>query len=235
VVVSACDPHRTFLEWLSDPPPAARSTVERWRNIAVEAGFESKLDVVLSEPPVVKAIGEPTGTTVTVAPSLTEIDRGFHEMQTGRMLDRPALLLNVPTVLDPTMAPADHPERHVLSLEVLYTPYALQGGWHGSAEPQRWLGLFASLCEPGVLDSVVAVRAMTPDVYEREFHLPRGHATSFAGGPLAVFRGKDPELTQYETAVTGLFLTGAATFPGAGVWGASGRNCAGVVLDTLKT
>jgi phytoene dehydrogenase-like protein len=234
VVVSACDPHRTFLEWLHDPPPAAQSTVERWRHIDVEAGYESKVDAILSAPPVMKAIGAPTGTTVTVAPSLAEIDRGFHEMRAGRVLDRPALLLNVPTVLDPTMAPAEHPDHHVLSLEVLYTPYGLQGGWPGSPEPQRWLELFASLCEPGVLDSVVAMRAMTPDVYERDFHLPLGHATSFAGGPLAIFRGKDPELTHYETAVTGLFLTGAATFPGAGVWGASGRNCAGVVLDVLK-
>jgi phytoene dehydrogenase-like protein len=181
-----------------------------------------------------KAIGEPTGTTVTVAPSLAEIDRGFRDMQNGKMLDRPALLRHVPTVLDPTMAPADHPSHHVLSLEVLYTPYGLQGGWPGSSEPQRWLELFASLCEPGVLDSVVAMRAMTPDVYERECHLPLGHATSFAGGPLAVFRGKDPELTHYETAIGGLFLTGAATFPGAGVWGASGRNCAGVVIDALQ-
>jgi beta-carotene ketolase (CrtO type) len=234
VVVSACDPHRTFLEWLTDPPPAAQSTLARWRAIDIEAGYESKIDAVLSVPPVMTAIGEPTGTTVTVAPSLSEIDHGFHEMRAGRMLPRPALLLNVPTVLDPTMAPADRPDRHVLSLEVLYTPYGLQGGWPASGEPQRWLELFASLCEPGVVDSVEAMRAMTPDVYEHEFHLPRGHATSFAGGPLAVFRSKDPELTRYETAVTGLFLTGAATFPGAGVWGASGRNCAHVVLDTLS-
>ena len=40
-------------------------------------------------------------------------------------------------------------------------------------------------------------------------------------------------LTRYETAVPGLYLTGAATFPGAGIWGASGRNCATVVLDGL--
>jgi phytoene dehydrogenase-like protein len=31
-----------------------------------------------------------------------------------------------------------------------------------------------------------------------------------------------------------LFLTGAATFPGAGVWGASGRNCAGVVIEAIR-
>ena len=72
---------------------------------------------------------------------------------------------------------------------------------------------------------------MTPDVYERDFFMPRGYATSFAGGPLAALRGKDRELTRYETPVKGLFLTGAATFPGAGVWGASGRNAARVILS----
>jgi phytoene dehydrogenase-like protein len=56
------------------------------------------------------------------------------------------------------------------------------------------------------------------------------HALSFAGGPLAAIRNKNPELTRYETAVRGLYLTGAATFPGAGVWGASGRNAATVIL-----
>ena len=58
----------------------------------------------------------------------------------------------------------------------------------------------------------------------------RGHATSFAGGPLAALRNQNPELTRYETPVKGLFLTGAATFPGAGVWGASGRNAAMCIL-----
>jgi phytoene dehydrogenase-like protein len=71
---------------------------------------------------------------------------------------------------------------------------------------------------------------MTPDRYEADFHLPRGHAASFPGGPLAALRGRPPELTRYETPVRGLYLTGAATFPGAGVWGAPGRNAATVIL-----
>ena len=121
--------------------------------------------------------------------------------------------------------------RHVLSIEALFTPYGIRGGWPTSKEPQRWLELFAGLCEPGLLDSIVDWRAVTPDRYESDFHLPAGHATSFAGGPLAALRNANPELTRYETAVRGLYLTGAATFPGAGVWGASGRNCATVVLE----
>ncbi|MEM1334091.1 MAG: NAD(P)/FAD-dependent oxidoreductase, partial [Actinomycetota bacterium] len=126
-----------------------------------------------------------------------------------------------------TMAPDG---RHVLSIEALFTPYARPGGWHRDDEPKRWLDAFAELAEPGLLDSIVDWRAVTPDRYESDFHLPAGHATSFAGGPLAALRNPNPELTRYQTAVPGLYLTGAATFPGAGVWGASGRNCASVVL-----
>ncbi|MGI9645810.1 MAG: phytoene desaturase family protein, partial [Ilumatobacteraceae bacterium] len=155
------------------------------------------------------------------------IYRGHRLMEEGRVLPRPALFVNIPSVLDQSIAPEG---RHVFSLEALFTPYALQGGWPDSDEPRRWLELFAELCEPGFLDSIVEWRAMTPDVYERDFHLPAGHATSFAGGPLAALRNPNPELTNYETAVAGLYLNGAATFPGAGVWGASGRNCATVVL-----
>jgi phytoene dehydrogenase-like protein len=72
-------------------------------------------------------------------------------------------------------------------------------------------------------------RVTTPPDYERDFSLARGHAPSFAGGPLAALVGRDRELTRYETPVRGLFLTGAATFPGAGIWGASGRNTAQVL------
>ena len=148
-------------------------------------------------------------------------------MSSGTVLQRPGLIANVPSVGDPTIASGGH---HILSLETLYTPYALPGGWASSAEPTRWLDLFAGLAQPGFKDTVVEWRAMTPDRYEREFHLPHGHATSFAGGPLAALRNKNPELTRYETPVKGLYITGAATFPGAGVWGASGRNAAMTVL-----
>lgn len=234
IVVSACDPRRTFVQWLSSAPACAAGMIDRWRSTSHEQGYESKIDAVLTSPPILKGVGQATATTMLIAPSLDEIDHGYHLMRDGSILERPALIVNVPTVLDPTMAPTNHPDWHVLSLEVLYTPYGLRGGWPKSHEPRRWLEQFATLCEPGLLESVVNFRAMTPDVYERDFNLPAGHATSFAGGPLAVLRTRDPELTRYDTCVGGLFMTGAATFPGAGVWGASGRNCAGVVLETIR-
>ncbi len=233
VVVSACNPHDTFLRWLRDPPPQAHGLVERWRTTPHHEGYESKIDAVVSSVPRLRALAglpddpHPLTGTVIVAPSLADMHRGFELMGRGEVLERPGMFLNVPTVIDPSMAPAG---RHVLSLECLYTPYRLAGGWPGSGEPRRWLEQLATLAEPGLLDSIDEWRAMTPDVYERDFHLPAGHATSFAGGPLAALLNRQPELTRYETPVDGLFLTGAATFPGAGVWGASGRNAALTVL-----
>ena len=235
IVVSACNPHDTFLSWLRNPPPQAHSLVERWRAIPHDDGYESKIDAVLSSAPRVRAartagFNEALAATYAIAPSLADIHRGYQMIASGQILERPGLLANVPSVDDPTVAPAN---RHVLSLETVFTPYGLAGGWPASAEPARWLDLFAGLVEPGFKESLVDWRAMTPDRYEREFHLPHGHATSFAGGPLAALRNRNPELTRYETPVAGLYITGAATFPGAGVWGASGRNAALKILSRV--
>jgi beta-carotene ketolase (CrtO type) len=236
IVVSACNPHDTFLRWLRDPPPQAHSLVERWRRVPHHEGYESKIDAVVSALPHLRAMSglpsdpHPLTGTVVIAPSLANMHQGFSMMGEGRVLERPGMFVNVPTVLDPSMAPEG---RHVLSLECLYTPYRLAGGWPASTEPRRWLEQLASIAEPGFLDGLGEWRAMTPDRYESDFHLPAGHATSFAGGPLAAVLNRQPELTRYETPVRGLYLTGAATFPGAGVWGASGRNAALTVLRTV--
>ena len=243
-VVSACDPHSTFLQWLRDPPPQADRLIQKWKHRPVVSGYESKIDAVVASPPHLRALDpglpdrlgfDPLHATTIIAPGLDGIHAAHAAMAYGRVADKPMLFANVPSALDPTMRLAS-PESitggdHVFSLEVLFTPYALTGGWPSSTEPTRWLEAFAQHAEPGFLDGVRRMRAMTPDRYEADFHLPKGHATSFAGGALAAFLGTDPELTRYHTPVTGLYLTGAATFPGAGVWGASGRNAAHVVID----
>jgi phytoene dehydrogenase-like protein len=241
-VVVACDPRRVLVDFLRDPPPAAASMIDRWRVRPETAGYESKIDAVIDRLPVwrprpgddrLAAVGfdDRLSPSTIVAPGLDDIDRSHRLMVDGRVGSRPMLFVNVPSVLDPSVAP---PGRHVLSLEVLFTPYELAGGWAGSGEPDRWLELAADLFEPGLLESIEYRRVMSPPVYERELGLPRGHAASYGGGPVAALAGRDRELSRYRTSVPGLFLTGAATYPGAGVWGASGRNAAGVVVSHLQ-
>lgn len=235
VVVSACDPHRTFLEWLTDAPASADSLVKRWRATPSAQGYESKIDAVLDGLPTHTAIDGGMndgafvhGPTVAIAPSLDMIDHGYQLMDSGRILEYPGMLANVPSALDPSLSPT--PGRHVFSLETLFTPYRFIDGWPNPAEASRWIERFSDFWSPDLRERILDWRVVTPLDYEQDFHLPAGHATSFAGGPLSVFRNQNPELTRYETAVPGLYLTGAATFPGAGVWGASGRNCAQVIL-----
>lgn len=228
LVVSACNPHDTFLRWLSNPPAAADRLLERWRGIPHAQGYESKIDAIVAAPARLEQLNpqipdSALGATMVVAPSLADMDRAAAMIDRGEILRQPLLLGNTPSVLDPTVAP---PDGHMFSLEAMFTPYNFRGGWETDAEPRRWLNEFAILVEPGFLDGLGEWRTMTPPRYEGEFHLPKGHATSFSGGPLAALINKTPELTRYETPVKGLFLTGAATFPGAGVWGASGRNAA---------
>lgn len=242
-VVGATDPRTLLAEWLRDPPPAARALVERWRAAPRPEGYESKVDAVIDvlprplglDPAVLARLGvdEPLGPTAVVSPTTTGIGAAHRRSSEGRIAERPMFLTNVPSVPDPSVAPASG--GHVLSLEVLFTPYRLRGGWSGSPEPERWLSAYAELLEPGFLEGVRAMRAVTPADYERDFHLPAGNAPSFAGGPLAALLGRGrPELTRHATAVPGLYLSGAATFPGAGVSGVPGRNAAAVVLRAVR-
>lgn len=230
IVVSACDPKRTFVTWLKNPPSRATDLVARWANTDSGEGYESKIDAVTTEAPSVLGLA-PVASTIVVSPSLAELHRGAQLMKEGRLMPRMAYLANSPSIADASLAPQG---QHVFSLEALFTPYSFTDGWCSNTEPERWLRQFTTLTQPTFFDSIVDWRVMTPADYETKFHLPKGHATSFAGGPLAAFLGTQPELTRYHTPIKGLYLTGAATFPGAGVWGASGRNTALTILKEMK-
>jgi phytoene dehydrogenase-like protein len=242
-VVSAIDPRSTIVELLHAPPAAARALVERWRARPQRDGYESKLDAVLAAAPrplglhpehlTALGVDEPLHATMVVSPSLDAIAAAHATAVRGEIAREPLFLSNVPSLLDPSVAPPAG--GHVFSLETLFTPYRLNGGWPGTAEPERWLEAFARLMEPGFLDGVQRWRLVGPEDYERDFSMPAGYAQSYAGGPLAALAGRDRELTRYATAVPGLYLTGGGTFPGAGISGAPGRNAAEVVVRALTS
>ena len=241
VVVAACDPARVFVDWLGDPPPAARRCVERGRGMPVPEGYESKVDAVLAGRPTFAGGGglaerhpglDPFGQSMYVSPSPEQLASAHNARAGGAVAERPTIMFDIPSVSDPTMAPGTG--RHVLSLEVLFTPYSLVGGWEGSAEPGRWLELWSSMMEPGALDLVESWRVMTPERYENEFAMHRGYAPSYGASPLAAFIGRPRETTRYRTPIKGLYLSGAGTFPGAGVIGVAGRNAADVVHRDVR-
>ncbi|WP_101831801.1 phytoene desaturase family protein [Frankia canadensis] len=236
-VVTATDPRTVLVDWLDGVPPAARLHA-RWASAPRVDGYESKLDAVVTAPPDLAALRAIPADllpphahhvpTITISPTPAEQVAAAAARARGQVSDPPMFLLNTPSVLDPAMRPS--PDTHLLSLEVLWTPYALPGGWSDPTRAWSWLRRLASLGDPALVEAVRDWRVMTPPDYEREFAMPRGYAPSFPGGVVAALSGRPRELSRYRTPVAGLYLTGAGTFPGAGVWGASGRNTAHVIL-----
>jgi phytoene dehydrogenase-like protein len=239
-VVAACDPQRVLVDWLDDVPAAARRLVDRYRAMPVHDGYESKVDAVLDGLPtyrdaaIIDSIApgaDSLAPTSVIAPSPEQLAEAHRLRERGQVAPFPTLLVNIPTVLDHDMQP--DPEQHVLSVEVLFTPYELAGGWPASREPARWLELASELMEPGTL-RIDRWRAMTPDRYEAEFQMHRGHTPAYSGPPLAALIGRHRETTRYRTPIAGLYLSGAGTFPGAGVFGAAGRNTADAVMSDMQ-
>ena len=243
-VVSACDPAVVASQWLPDPEGrAGRRFVDRARSQTPGDGYQSKIDAVITDVPRYPVLEDsklldlfegrdPNESNYVISPTVAELAEAHRLRPLGRVAERPTMMANVPSVLDPSLRSRDG--HHILSLEALFTPYEVEGGWEGSKEPARWLQVWSSLLQPGFLESVDRYRTMTPDRYERELFLGRGYTPSYAGSPLATLFGRRRELSRYRPPVPGLFLSGAGTFPGAGIWGASGRNAADAVLRALR-
>ena len=235
IVVAATDPQRVFVDWLHEMPLMARRRVRQWRSRPAQEGYESKIDAVIEGRPryrdaerleaVYPGLNSLEATMI-ISPDPAGLAQAHARRPAGLVADAPTFITNVPSVLDESMRADDGLQ--ILSLEVLFTPYSLSGGWPASLEPSRWLELWSGLIEPGSA-TVDRWRAMTPEVYERDFGMHRGHTPAYTGTPLGTLLGRQPEVSRYRTPIAGLYLTGAATFPGAGVFGASGRNTAEVV------
>ena len=240
-VVVACDPRVPRLRWLGSPP-SGTTGLEDWSKHRGKDGHQAKLDAVLSALPRYLSVDasaaarlgveQPLAPTTVVAPDSAAILKAHAMMETGRMSSRPPYLVNIPSVIDASMCPT--PDEHVLSLEAIFAPYALAGGWtENREEPERWLTTYAELVEPGFLDTVRRWRVVTPIDYERDLGQPRGQALSYGLPPIMAILGRERDLTRYETGIGGLYLTGVATYPGGGIWGAPGRNAAAVVGRAL--
>ena len=196
-------------------------------------GYESKVDAFLTEPPRYRALDrlphpeDAAHATVLVSPTLDELGRAHRALQRGELSPHLSLITNTPSTLDPSLQDAEG--NHLLSLEVLWTPFS-GADWTDDVVPQGWIQRWSGLIEQPLEAIWDRHRTMTPDRYAGEFSMIQGHAPSFAGTPWSAVRGRPRHLTRYRTPVEGLYLGGAATYPGAGIWGAPGRNAASVVL-----
>lgn len=166
-----------------------------------------------------------------VAPTRAFLRKAHGDFNAGLPPERPAVLAMTFSAFDGTIAPAG---KHNVTVWGQWHPYELSNGEHWDAIAEREgckLVAAVDAVAPGFAASVEQMYVQTPLDLERELGLRRGNVMHvemtldqmFAWRPL-------PQLARYRTPLRGLYLTGASTHPGGGVFGASGRSAARVIL-----
>jgi phytoene dehydrogenase-like protein len=227
-VISNVDPQATFLRLLGAQYLDAGFT-RRVSHLRTR-GLAAKLHLALERLPQFAGLSEDMlGGRLLIAPSLDYLERAFNHSKYGEFSAAPAIEITLPTVNDPTLAPAG---KHVLSAVVQYAPYGLKKGWDGKR--REFSDLVIDTMEqyaPGLRKSVTAAQLLAPPDIEREFRITGGHwhHTELALDQFFMMRPV-PGAAQYQTPVDGLYLCGAGCHPGGGVMGTAGRNAARQVL-----
>ena len=235
-VASSADPKHTFLRLL-DPAVLDPDELQRLRNYRQE-GMAAKVNLALSALPAFTAVnGEDAAALLAgrihIGPEVDDLERAFDDAKYGGISRRPWIDATIPTLTDPSLAPAGG---HVMSVYLQYTPYRLkQGEWPSRREEVgdaalRLLEEYA----PGLSRLVVHRQVLTPLDLERTYGLTGGHPSHgepaldqlFVARPLLGWG-------RYRAQVAGLYLCGAGAHPGGGVTGGPGANAAREMLKDL--
>lgn len=167
-----------------------------------------------------------------LCPSRQALEAAYADFLAGRPPENPIPLVMTFSALDKSLAPEG---KHVMFVWGQYHPYELRNGenWDQIAEREADKLLQAvDRFAPGTSGKVIDRYIQTPLEIERlhghyranVMHLEMSLDQMFFFRPL-------PELSRYRIPdIRGLYLTGASTHPGGGVWGASGHNAAKVIL-----
>lgn len=237
VVVSNAHVLTTLLD-LVGPEHLPSQMTAQLRHIRVGNGFGMTVRCAASELP--DYIAAPSGGQPheshhglqLLAPSMDYVRRAYEDYLRGQPSSEPAVIAMTFSAIDPDVAP---PGKHTVFLWAQYFPYHLADGqrWDAIREPiadriQEVLYRYAPNMRGAIIDRYI----QTPLDLERRIGLRNGNVmhVEMSFDQMFFFRPL-PDLASYRTPVRGLYLTGASTHPGGGVFGASGYNTARVVLE----
>ncbi len=234
-VVSGAHVRTTLLELLAPEhlPAALREAVAATR---VGNGFGMALRCAAEELPRYR--GAPTGEPGDMHAGLQllvtsedAVRRAHAEFLLGQSASQPQVIAMTFSAIDGELAP---PGKHVIYLWSQYHPYALADGerWDDIREREA-----DRICEqlyrfaPNMRGKLLHRHIQSPLDLERRFGLLRGNVMHLEMSLDQMFAFRPtPALSRYRTPIAGLYLTGASTHPGGGVFGASGYAAARAVL-----
>jgi len=199
-------------------------------------GFGAMLRLALDEPVTYRACTEDDARVglQLLCRDMTQLRAAYGDHLAGRPAEDPPIIAMTFSAVDDTLAP---PGGEVLWLWGQYFPYDLSGTdtWPQIADAvaDNLIDQFERYA-PGTRESIVGQLFQHPAWIENQLGLYRGNVMHLEMSLDQMFSARPTFGTSnYEGPVDDLFLTGASTHPGGGIMGASGRNAAGVILDSL--
>ena len=227
-IVSSADPKTTFLKLLGAENLDIEFTnrVQRIR----DRGMVSKLNLALSGLPRFRGIDEPTG-RLLIAPDLDTVEWAYDDAKYGGVPTNPVLEMMIPSLHNAELAPHG---QHVLSANIMYTPYQQRDGWSDEERGQlvrRTLSLLEDYV-PGIGELILGHEVLTPLDLESRFNVSGGH---WHHGDIAfdqyLMMRPIHGAAQYSTPVDGLYLCGSGSHPGGDLTGSAGFNAAREIVS----
>lgn len=234
-IISNADPKRTLLK-LVDPAHLSPDFVMKLQHYRMP-GTVAKVNLALSGLPKFTALngdGEALKGRIHIGPEIDYLERAFDESKYGNFSRQPYLEATIPTLTDPSLAPAG---QHVMSIYMQYAPFKLKSSDWESQRVALGDTVVKTLAKyaPNLPELILTHQIITPQDLEDRFGLTGGHI--FHGElSLDQFFTMRPLLdwARYQTPIRNLYLCGSGTHPGAGLTGGSGANAARQILKDLK-
>ncbi|HEY6835953.1 MAG TPA: NAD(P)/FAD-dependent oxidoreductase [Gaiellaceae bacterium] len=233
MTLSSLDPHQTFVR-LVEPGVLDSSFLEEVGRYRYR-GSSGKVNLALDGLPDFACLpgdGEHLRGAISFSPSIDYMELAYDDAKAGSFSRRPYIDMVIPTLVDPSMAPAG---KHVMSCFVQYAPYHLADGddWDDARRDAFGEAVVDTIAEraPNIRDLILHQQVLTPKDIEERFNLSEGNIFQ---GELSLeqlfFNRPVPGWARYRTPLRNLWMCGAATHPGGGIMGASGRLAALQVL-----
>jgi phytoene dehydrogenase-like protein len=237
-VITNIEPKKSFLEMVGEEhlPAAFATRVKRYHSRGRSLFC---LHLAVSEPPQYRAGADNAHVNRAFSQEMfcgTVADQveAYQEIAAGKAPRRAMLQITLPTLFDPSQAPAG---KHTV-LVWQYAPFALQGGWEKARSDyaEHVLGLWQSYAPNMTRDKILATTIQDPtDTVRHNDNMVNGvdvvgDMTPDQMGYFRPFAG----WSGYRSPVEGLYMCGGYCHPGGGVHAGAGHNAAGVIAEDFK-
>ena len=150
-----------------------------------------------------------------------DIERAFDHIKYREFSKRPVLDIYVPSVSDPSCAPAG---KSVVSVLVFFAPYNLDGGWNDAQRKALYDNVLSEIgrYSKSFSEQIIESEVLTPKDIEERFGCAQGHIYHGEHALDQLMVRPSPECAYYNTPVSGLYQCGSGSHPGGGITGMPG-------------